>query len=110
MEAPDMDVFAQAHPPESSDEENEPMTLSLNDVPALPADVRLRVLATALDPHAAPPPEDLVPVETVDEFAAPPEAEPPPDEPDGPDPVDDVAIDATDPPDPGPEYPADDVW
>jgi hypothetical protein len=46
----------------------------------------------------------------VDEFAAPPEAEPPPDEPDGPDPVDDVAIDATDPPDPGPEYPADDVW
>ena len=85
------------------------MTLSMDDVPALPADVRLRVLATALDPHASPPPGDLVPVETVDELAE-PGAVPPLDETHVSDVAGDVTIEATDPPDLGPELPADDLW
>ncbi|MCA2216643.1 hypothetical protein [Jidongwangia harbinensis] len=56
------------------------MTLSMDDVPALPADVRLRVLATALDPHAPPVPDTLVPADTVD-LEAVPEAVPVLDEP-----------------------------
>ncbi len=52
------------------------MTLSLEDVPVLPADVRLRVVATALDPDAPPVPATLVPFDTVEAGEAPQDGAP----------------------------------
>lgn len=45
--------------------------LTMESVPALPADVRMRVLAMALDPDAPPVPDTLVPADTLDAEPAP---------------------------------------
>jgi hypothetical protein len=86
------------------------MTLSMDDVPALPADVRLRVLATALDPHAPPVPDALVPADTVDREAAPPDAVPVLDEPWPDQPPGEFPLDTPDPYVLGQDDPADGLW
>ncbi len=75
------------------------MTLSMEHVPVLPADVRLRVLATALDPDAPPVPDTLVPADTLDGEPAPAGHEQPAvlDEPYPRHPADDVALDLPEP-------------
>jgi hypothetical protein len=58
-----VDDYPEHHPGGDDDGNDEGVTLSLDDLPALPADVRLRVLANALDPDAPPAPLSLLPAD-----------------------------------------------
>jgi hypothetical protein len=56
-----VDDFAERHPYGSAADDDDRDSFVLGELPALPDDVRLRVLAGALDPDAPPAPLDLVP-------------------------------------------------
>jgi hypothetical protein len=58
-----VDDFAERHPYGSGVDDDDRDSFVLGDLPALPDDVRLRVLAGALDPDAPPAPLDLLPAD-----------------------------------------------